>query len=164
MENKLDVFNENDEKLMEFLTPGKAFDLTKTAEVVSAWDFNTSIGNTIRDKYDSLFIKIIEVTGVLLRNGATGLFWVVTSPEIFSIMDSATSDKAIIKNSMFGIDAEQESMGLKEGQLTDMGVMSRRWRVLVTSEWPYNMLLIGCGSKENGPRHYARLSICNFVV
>lgn len=164
MENKIDVFNEQDQNLMEFLTPCKAFELAQTPGTIAAWDFNTSIGDTIRDKYDSLFIKIIEVTGVLLRKGATGFFWVVTSPEIFSIMDSATSDKTIEKNSVFGIHAEQESMGLQEGKLTDMGVMSRRWRVLVTSEWPSNMILIGCGSKENGPNCYARISVCNFIV
>lgn len=162
MENKIDIFNEWDADLMKFLTPAKAFELAQAPGTISSWDFNTSIGETIRDKYDSLFIKIIEITGVLLRKGATGFFWVVTSPEVFSIMDSATSDKTITKNSMYGVN--QEAMGLQEGQLTDMGVMSRRWRVLVTPEWPTNMMLIGCGSKENGPNHYARLSIANFVI
>jgi len=158
MENTVDIFNEGDEKLMKFLSTKKAFSLLEEATVVSCWDFNTSIGDTIRDKYDSLFIKIVEVTGVLLRNGATGFFWAVASPEIFSVMDAATCDKTITKK------YPQKPMGLIEGQLTDMGIMSRRWRLLVTAEWPTNNILIGCGSKKNLPQHYARLSICNFVI
>ena len=164
MDNKLDEFNDGDNKLMEFLTTSKAVELAKSAQVITAWDFNTSIGNTVRDKYDSLFIKIVEITSVLLRKGASGCFWIVMSPEVFSIMDSATSDQQIAKKGPFGIDVEQESMGLQEGKITDMGVISRRWRVLVTPEWPQNSLLIGCGTKENLPQHYARLSICNFVI
>jgi hypothetical protein len=164
MENKLDELVLGDDNLMQFLDTKKAFDLKDLAQVVSCWDFNTSIGNSIRDKYDSLFIKIVEVTSVLLRNGASGCFWLVMSPEIFSIMDAATADKKITKKGPFGLDVEQEAMGLQEGVLNDMGVMSRRWRVLVTAEWPNNQLLIGCGSKENLPKHYARLSIANFVI
>lgn len=162
--HKLDELVLSDDNLMQFLDTKKAVGLKNSAQVVAAWDFNTSIGNTIRDKYDSLFVKIVEVTSVLLRKGASGCFWLVMSPEIFSIMDAATSDKKIAKKGPFGLDAEQEMMGLQEGILNDMGVMSRRWRCLVTAEWPFNQLLIGCGSKENLPEHYARLIIANFVI
>lgn len=31
------------------------------------WDFNTALGETIREKYESLYVKVVEVSSILTR-------------------------------------------------------------------------------------------------
>ena len=56
------------------------------------WDFSTALGDTIKEKYESLYVKVVEVTNVVhrktLRGGAN---WIVTSPEVASIFETATA-------------------------------------------------------------------------
>ena len=41
--------------------------LLENAGTVSAWDFNTSLGDTLREKYETLVWKIMEVAGVVAK-------------------------------------------------------------------------------------------------
>ena len=34
---------------------------------VATWDFQTALGDTIREKYESLYVKVIEVSNVINR-------------------------------------------------------------------------------------------------
>lgn len=43
------------------------FNSDPTIATISTWDFNTSLGDTLHEKYESLFIKIIELREVLKR-------------------------------------------------------------------------------------------------
>lgn len=143
----------------KFLNPQTALRLLDEAGVVTCWDFNCAMGKTIRDKYDSLCVKIVEATAILLARGAHGHFWIVTSPEVYSIMDTATGDKPIIVP-----DGEHLPMSLTEGQLKDMGVLSKRWRVFVTEQFPSAKILIGADYEQRDCTHYARLNISSFII
>lgn len=66
-------------------------DIAKTAGTVAAWDFLTALGDTIKEKYESLYVKCHELTSILLRKGAKGYFWIATSPEVASIFETATA-------------------------------------------------------------------------
>lgn len=67
-------------------------DLKNNAGTVATWDYATALGDTIREKYESLYIKIIEVSSIIhrktFRGGAT---WIVTSPEIAELLTNAIS-------------------------------------------------------------------------
>lgn len=42
-----------------------------------AWDWNTVSGDTFPEKYESVYVKLVEMTSVLIRKGLKGYFWVV---------------------------------------------------------------------------------------
>jgi hypothetical protein len=51
-------------------------DLRNNAGTIAAWDFNTALGDTIKEKYEALYVKLVEISNVVhrktLRGGATG--------------------------------------------------------------------------------------------
>jgi hypothetical protein len=52
----------------------------------SKWDFQTALGDTIREKYESLYVKVVEVSNVINRKMVRGQAnWVVASPEVASM-------------------------------------------------------------------------------
>jgi hypothetical protein len=67
-------------------------DLRNNAGTVAAWDFNTALGDTIKEKYESLYVKVVEVSNVVHRKTLRGgCNWLVTSPEVASIFETATA-------------------------------------------------------------------------
>lgn len=119
------------------------------ASVVSCWDFNTSLGATILEKYQSLTVKICETTQVLIRNGASGYFWIICSPEVSSIFEKSV--KTNKKHDYY-------PMGIKNRQF--IGIMDKRWRVYVDPNMQPTYLLIG----HDNSNDLARIAIANFIV
>lgn len=39
----------------------------KSEEKVSTWDFETALGETIREKYESLYVRVVEVSNIIHR-------------------------------------------------------------------------------------------------
>lgn len=81
-ENMKKEFNIYTPKFETFLSYQEILDIQYNAETVGAWDFANSIGDTIMEKYESLYIKLVEITNILISKGAAGYFWITTSPEI----------------------------------------------------------------------------------
>ena len=51
------------------------------AETVSCWDFNTALGDTCREKYESLVYKIFEVSKVIAAKiPQPEFFWAAMHP------------------------------------------------------------------------------------
>jgi hypothetical protein len=64
-------------------------DLRNNAGTVASWDFNTALGDTIKEKYESLYVKVVEVSNVVHRKTLRGgCNWLVTSPEVASIFET----------------------------------------------------------------------------
>lgn len=62
------------EKLSEhFLTHEGVMDRVKKVKTKCTWDYNTALGETMRERYESLYCKLVEVTNVLVKKGAKGL-------------------------------------------------------------------------------------------
>jgi hypothetical protein len=141
-----------------FLDHDEVVKMLENAGTRCAWDFNTALGDTIREKYESLYIKVVEVTNVLIRKGASGLFWICASPEVASIFEVATMG-------FFPTSQEQFELGTKK--VYKLGVMQRRWSVYVDPSLETNQVLIGCGEHkmhENDEKSYAAMSVANFVI
>jgi hypothetical protein len=109
-------------------------DLRNNAGTVSAWDFNTALGETIKEKYESLYVKVVEVSAVIhrktLRGGAN---WIVTSPEIASIFETATAGFAPAPSETF-----TSSLGIQY-----VGTVNNRWRLYKDPLFPSSQLLMG---------------------
>ena len=109
-------------------------DLRNNAGTVSSWDFATALGDTIKEKYESLYVKIVEVTNVVhrktLRGGAN---WLVTSPEVASIFETATAGFAPAPSETF-----TSSLGIQY-----VGTVNNRWRVYKDPLFPTGQILMG---------------------
>jgi hypothetical protein len=109
-------------------------DLRNNAGTVSAWDFNTALGETIKEKYESLYVKVVEISNVIhrktLRGGAN---WIVTSPEVASIFETATAGFAPAPSETF-----TSSLGIQY-----VGTVNNRWRLYKDPLFPSNQLLMG---------------------
>ena len=109
-------------------------DLRYNAGTVSAWDFNTALGDTIKEKYESLYVKVVEISNVIhrktLRGGAN---WLVTSPEVASIFETATAGFAPAPSETF-----TSSLGVQY-----VGTVNNRWRLYKDPLFPSNQVLMG---------------------
>ena len=109
-------------------------DLRQNAGTVTAWDFNTSLGDTIKEKYESLYVKIVEISSVIhrktLRGGAN---FIVTSPEVASIFETATAGFAPAPSETFS-----SSLGIQY-----VGTVNNRWRLYKDPLFPSNQILMG---------------------
>jgi hypothetical protein len=109
-------------------------DLRNNAGTVATWDFNTALGDTIKEKYEALYVKIVEVSAVIhrktLRGGAN---WIVTSPEVASIFETATAGFAPSPSETF-----TSSLGIQY-----VGTVNNRWRLYKDPLFPTGQLLMG---------------------
>jgi hypothetical protein len=109
-------------------------DLRNNAGTIAAWDFNTALGETIKEKYESLYVKIVEISAVIhrktLRGGAN---WLVTSPEVASIFETATAGFAPAPSETF-----TSSLGIQY-----VGTVNNRWRLYKDPLFPTNQILLG---------------------
>jgi hypothetical protein len=109
-------------------------DLRNNAGTVASWDFNTALGDTIKEKYESLYVKVVEVTNVVhrktLRGGAN---WIVTSPEVASMFETATAGFAPAASETF-----TGSVGIQY-----VGTVNARWRLFKDPLFPTGQLLMG---------------------
>lgn len=40
----------------------------KTEEKVPTWDFDTVLGETIKEKYEHLYVRVVEASNLIYRN------------------------------------------------------------------------------------------------
>ncbi len=109
-------------------------DLRNNAGTIAAWDFNTSLGDTIKEKYESLYVKVVELSAVVHRKTLRGgCNWLVTSPEIASIFETATAGFAPAPSETF-----TSSLGIQY-----VGTVNNRWRLYKDPLFPNNQILLG---------------------
>ena len=109
-------------------------DLRNNAGTVSAWDFNTALGDTIKEKYESLYVKVVEVSNVVHRKTLRGgCNWIVTSPEVASIFETATAGFAPTPSETF-----TSSLGIQY-----VGTVNSRWRLYKDPLFPSGQLMMG---------------------
>ena len=109
-------------------------DLRNNAGTVAAWDFNTALGETIKEKYESLYIKVVELSNVVHRKTLRGgCNWLVTSPEVASIFETATAGFAPAPSETF-----TSSLGIQY-----VGTVNNRWRLYKDPLFPSNQILLG---------------------
>jgi hypothetical protein len=109
-------------------------DLRNNAGTVASWDFNTALGDTIKEKYESLYVKVVEVSNVVHRKTLRGgCNWLVTSPEVASIFETATAGFAPAPSETF-----TSSLGIQY-----VGTVNNRWRLYKDPLFPSGQILMG---------------------
>lgn len=109
-------------------------DLRLNAGTVAAWDFSTALGSTLKEKYESLYIKLVEISNVVHRKTLRGgCNWIVTSPEVASIFEAATAGFAPKPSETF-----TSSLGLQY-----VGSVNDRWRMYKDPLFPQGQILMG---------------------
>lgn len=109
-------------------------DLRNNAGTVAVWDFNTALGDTIKEKYESLYVKVVEVSAVVHRKTLRGgCNWLVTSPEVASIFETATAGFAPAPSETF-----TTSLGVQW-----VGTVNNRWRLYKDPLFPQGQILMG---------------------
>ena len=125
--------------------------LIDSAKCAACWDFNTALGTTLKQKYESLYIKIVEVSQILIRKGASGYFWIMCSPAISTMFETTTRLKSMQKH-------EYYPMGTVDKQC--IGVLDKRWRVYVDPSMSLEDLIIGCETTE----HVGVVHFVNYII
>lgn len=109
-------------------------DLRNNAGTIAVWDFNTALGDTIKEKYESLYIKVAEVSAVVHRKTLRGgCNWLVTSPEVASVFETATAGFAPAPSETF-----TSSLGVQY-----VGTVNNRWRLYKDPLFPQGQILLG---------------------
>lgn len=109
-------------------------DLRSNAGTIASWDFNTALGDTIKEKYESLYVKVVEVSNVVHRKTLRGgCNWLVTSPEVASIFETATAGFAPAPSETF-----TSSLGIQY-----VGTVNNRWRLYKDPLFPTGQILMG---------------------
>lgn len=109
-------------------------DLRNNAGTVATWDFRTALGDTMKERYESIYIKIVEISSVIhrktLRGGAN---WIVMNPKIAKIFTAACG---------FFSPPESSPAG-EQDDIRYIGTINCRWRLYVDPKYPVDDLLIG---------------------
>jgi hypothetical protein len=109
-------------------------DLRNNAGTIAVWDFNTALGDTIKEKYESLYVKVVEVSNVVHRKTLRGgCNWLVTSPEVASVFETATAGFAPAPSDTF-----TSSLGVQY-----VGTVNNRWRLYKDPLFPTGQILMG---------------------
>ena len=109
-------------------------DIRNNAGTVTSWDFATALGDTIKEKYEALFVKVVEISNVVHRKTLRGgCNWIVTSPEVASMFETATAGFAPNTSETF-----TSSIGIQY-----VGTVNARWRLYKDPLFPTNQLLLG---------------------
>lgn len=121
-------------------------------KAVCSW--NTFLGDTIAEKYESLYVKVVELTNVIIRKGGSGYFWIVCGPELASVFESSTR--------LVYLNIDYIPQGTKDIHL--IGTIERKWRLYSDPLMVSDEILIGCGSHiSSEPKNFATLKVANFI-
>lgn len=109
-------------------------DLRNNSGTVATWDFNTALGDTIKEKYEALYVEVTKLSNIIHRKTLrAGANWIVTSPEVASIFETATAGFAPAPSDTF-----TSSLGVQY-----VGTVQNRWRLYKDPQAPTTQLLMG---------------------
>ena len=109
------------------------------------WDFTESLGDTIKEKYDFLYVEVFDLY-VETKNLNIHLDWFVTSPEISSVFETACSG-------FYPIYAK------KKDDIIYKGNINRKFRIYCDYNMPKDVVLLTDSKMTKG----MCLNIENFV-
>lgn len=144
----------------KFFTHDELMELVENAETRCRWDANSSLGETVGEKFESLYVKMMELNEALIERGAAGVFWIATSPETASIFEIRSigfcpSDHRTDK---FDFMAQGIRRIKYKGEIND------RWRLYTNSEFPENLILMGVNDTREDNAYYGVIEVENLAV
>lgn len=128
----------------------------RNAGTISAADWRCFLGDTFAEKFESLYVKIVELSNVIVRKGFAGYFWLVCSPETFAVIQS-------------GGKMQYEYAPRFVKSIVLRGLLEGEWRVYTDADMKPGQVLIGSSSSsvaldmDANPRRFATLTLANFI-
>jgi len=108
--------------------------MSKFAGTNWTWDFATSLGDTIKEKYESLYMELHTVSKQIeAKTGRGKANWIVTSPEIASIFETVSSGFAYVDS-----DTWSASLGISY-----CGTINGKWKLYKDPLFQPNNILMG---------------------
>lgn len=93
----------------------------------------TFLGATLKEKYEGLYVKIVELLSVCKAKGGDGEEWIITTPEIAAIFECTCIP--LIPGQ--GLDRPTE--------VTYLGCINARWKLYADPNMDKDVLLLGKG-------------------
>jgi len=78
-------------KCLDALDKNLVKKLIEDANTISSINFEMVLGNTLAQKLTSCYVKLREVTNVMIRKGSVGYFFLVLSPELATMFETASN-------------------------------------------------------------------------
>lgn len=111
------------------------YDLYTQAGTTATWDYNSALGDTQKEKFESLYTKLVQTSALIhkktLRSGAN---WIVCSPEVAAVFQTATAG--------YGPSDSSETFTSGLG-VQYVGQLNRRFAMYVDPQFPTNKILMG---------------------
>lgn len=121
--------------------------LLETAQTVSMWNFANALGDTIKEKAESLYLMVIDVARTVARKiDKEQYFWLAIPPTMTTLFHTFMHDSV-----------EYQAMGGIECKY--LGIMGRVLKVYECPVLPDDKMLVGCGNEVMSEKHYARITI-----
>lgn len=135
----------------DVFTAAQFVSLLDTAEQRSCWDFNTALGETIREKYESLMYKIFEVAKTISSQ--------IQQPEFFW----AAMNPIVGCNLAMSLAPHNKRAYLPMGgeDPVYIGTLMDRVKLFECKVIPNNRMLVGCGEQVKSHAHYGMIYIAN---
>lgn len=109
-------------------------ELLNRALVTTSWDLSTALGVNIKERYESLYVKLVQVSAAIHRRTLRGpANWIVTSPEVAAIFETAVAGFAPIPSETFS-----SGLGIQY-----VGTVGRRWQLFKDPNFAQDKILMG---------------------
>lgn len=131
----------------------RVLSLVENASTRTVWDHDSALGDTLREKCESLYVKLVEVTNVLINKGASGYFWILMGAPAASMFESS-----------YTFDAAGALLEMGTKKIYPLGVLNWRWRVYVDPLLSSDLILIGVGEEDQPLEHYGVITLQNFII
>jgi hypothetical protein len=126
---------------------------------IACWDFNSALGDTIKEKYEQLMVTVRGLTAEIAKElEKPKYFWLAIPPNFIGVLDCLYN---ITRQYPAFQGAEIIPMGGKDPQY--LGILMNRWRVYSVPSLEKD-IVIGCGEDLGEPKCYARIALCNFII
>lgn len=130
------------------------------ALTINCFDMETALGDTLKEKYESLYIKLVETSKEI--EGLSGLYpnWMVTTPEIASIFETSSS--------------WWQPTLLERRPVEYVMVINQKWRLYKTDHLDEDEIVLGFnplnktvpfhGNTSLNAEHYGILTVDNLKI
>lgn len=109
-------------------------DLINGAGTVVNWNLATALGDTLKERYESLYVKVVETSNIIMKKTLRGQAnWVVASPEVCSIFETAVAGFSPAQSTEF-----ESTLGIQY-----VGMVAGRWKLYKDPLFPVTKVLLG---------------------
>jgi len=116
------------------------------------FDWKTlSLGDTIKEKNEALYTKLVETTNMVVQKGGKGFFWIVCTPQMSDFMATSVNF----------VPAFNEQFPLGYNIVQRMGILGKRWLIYSDPLVAADTLLIGAGFSKKHVNYYCKIKIEN---